>query len=223
MFQEVCYQYFLHLTWSRCREHAGLELQMKPLLKKIQTSFGMSECPIRVVSIFPSGVGRDQLMNRLLWQHRASLSIDNLGSSGETLGCYSVCVLLMLCLNTAYKKKRKHLQMVLSRGLNRISAKLESADWSYGSFSGMSYPAERRSEVMFYSSTMLFAFDSAIRYIIYLKVKTFTTVALHRTLHCLWRMNTKISTGGLHYIYLKYNSRELSVGTCSAMAFPVHH
>lgn len=74
-------------TWSRCREHAGLELQMKPLLKKIQTSFGMSECPIRVVSIFPSGVGRDQLMNRLPWQHRASLSIDNLWSSGETLGC----------------------------------------------------------------------------------------------------------------------------------------
>lgn len=87
MFQEVSYQYFLHITWSQCREHAGLELQMKPLLKKIQTSFGMSECPIRVVSIFPSGVGRDQLMNRLLWQHRASLSIDNLGSSGETLGC----------------------------------------------------------------------------------------------------------------------------------------
>lgn len=81
--------------------------------------------------------------------------------------------------------QKKNLQMVLSRGLNRISAKLETADWSYGSFSGMSYPAERRSEVMLYSSTMLFAFDSAIRYIIYLKVKTFTTVALHRTLHCL--------------------------------------
>lgn len=150
MFQEVSYQYFPLLTWSWHREHAGLELQMKPLLKKIQTSFGMSECPIRVVSIFPSGVGKDQLMNRLPRQHRASLSIDNLRSSRETLGCQSVCVLLMFCLNTV-----KKVQMVLSRGLNRISTKLETTDWSYSSFSEMSYTAEWRSEVMFYSSTVI--------------------------------------------------------------------
>lgn len=76
-------------------------------------------------------------------------------------------------------QKKKEVQMVLIQGLNRISVKLETTDWSYGSFSGMSYMAEQRSEVMFYSSTMLFAFDSAIRCIIYLKVKTFTTAALH--------------------------------------------
>lgn len=65
----------------------GFRVADEAIMKKIQTSFGMSECPIRVVSIFPSGVGRDQLMNRLPGQHSASLSIDNLWSSGETLHC----------------------------------------------------------------------------------------------------------------------------------------